>query len=81
MILCLNQKCRLAFYMKLIINNIIKINEEKIYGTLSELVNIDFSLIKGEIVIVVAGLPAAGHREHRNKYKEEKDDEGERLEG
>lgn len=32
-----------------------KINEEKIYGTLSELVNIDFSLIKGEIVIVIDG--------------------------
>jgi len=32
-----------------------KINEEKIYGTLSELVNIDFSLIKGELVIVVEG--------------------------
>ena len=32
-----------------------KINEEKIYGTLSELVNLDFSLIKGELVIVVEG--------------------------
>ena len=32
-----------------------KINEEKVYGALSELVNIDFSLIKGEIVIVVDG--------------------------
>ena len=32
-----------------------KINEEKIYGSLSELVNLDFSLIKGEIVLVVEG--------------------------
>ena len=32
-----------------------KINEEKIYGTLSELVTLDFSLIKGELVIVVEG--------------------------
>ena len=32
-----------------------KINEEKIYGTLSELVHLDFSLIKGELVIVVEG--------------------------
>ena len=32
-----------------------KINEEKIYGTLSELANLDFSLIKGELVIVVEG--------------------------
>ena len=32
-----------------------KINEEKIYGLLSELVNLDFSLIKGEIVIVIEG--------------------------
>ena len=32
-----------------------KINEEKIYGTLSELINLDFNLIKGEIVLVVEG--------------------------
>ena len=32
-----------------------KINEEKIYGTLSELATLDFSLIKGELVIVVEG--------------------------
>ena len=32
-----------------------KLNEEKIYGALSELVNLDFSLIKGELVIVVEG--------------------------
>lgn len=32
-----------------------KINEEKIYGTLKELTELDFSLIKGEIVLVVEG--------------------------
>ena len=32
-----------------------KINEEKIYGTLSELTKLDFSLIKGELVIVIEG--------------------------
>ena len=32
-----------------------KLNEEKIYGMLSELVNLDFSLIKGELVIVIEG--------------------------
>ncbi|MCR4911564.1 MAG: 16S rRNA (cytidine(1402)-2'-O)-methyltransferase [Bacilli bacterium] len=32
-----------------------KINEEKIYGTISELLTLDFNLIKGEIVLVVEG--------------------------
>ena len=32
-----------------------KLNEEKIYGTLSELASLDFSLIRGEIVIVIEG--------------------------
>ena len=32
-----------------------KINEEKIYGTLSELVNLDFETIRGEIVLVIDG--------------------------
>lgn len=32
-----------------------KINEEKIYGKLSELVDLDFSSIKGEMVIVISG--------------------------
>ena len=32
-----------------------KLNEEKIYGTLSELTSLDFSLIRGEIVIVIEG--------------------------
>ncbi len=59
-----------------------KLHEEHRRGTLAQVLE-HFEAVepKGEIVIVVAGLPAAGHREHRNKYKEEKDDEGERLEG
>lgn len=32
-----------------------KINEEKIYGAISELLTLDFNLIKGEIVLVVEG--------------------------
>lgn len=32
-----------------------KLNEEKIYGTIEELLNLDFSSIKGEIVLVVEG--------------------------
>lgn len=32
-----------------------KINEEKIYGTLKELQSLDYSTIKGEIVIVISG--------------------------
>ena len=32
-----------------------KINEEKIYGLISELLTLDFNLIKGEIVLVVEG--------------------------
>ena len=32
-----------------------KINEEKIYGTLQELLTLDFSTIKGEIVLIVEG--------------------------
>jgi len=32
-----------------------KINEEKIYGTIDELLSLDFNQIKGEIVLVVAG--------------------------
>ena len=32
-----------------------KLNEEKIYGTLSELVDIDESTIKGEMVIIIEG--------------------------
>ena len=32
-----------------------KLNEEKIYGTLEELIHLDFNLIKGEIVLVIDG--------------------------
>lgn len=32
-----------------------KLNEEKIYGKISELVSLDFSTLKGEMVIVVSG--------------------------
>ena len=32
-----------------------KINEEKIYGTISELLTLDFATIKGEIVLVIEG--------------------------
>ena len=49
-----------------------KVHEEHRRGTLAELLQ-HFSTCepKGEIVIVVAGLPEAGPREHRNKYKDE----------
>ena len=43
-----------------------KLNEEKIYGTLSELANIDESSIKGEMVIVVDG-------NHDNKTVDEQE--------
>ncbi len=36
---------------------------------------------KGEIVIVVAGLPREGHHEHRNKYREEREDGSRQTEG
>ena len=37
---------------------------------------------KGEIVIVVAGLPQETHKEHRNKYRMEgKDDGQEEIDG
>ncbi len=42
-----------------------KLNEEKIYGTIKELLELDFNQIKGEIVLVVAG----------NKVVEEMSDE------
>lgn len=55
-----------------------KLHEEHRRGTLAQVLE-HFEAVepKGEIVIVVAGLPAPGHREHRNKYKEGKDYEGE----
>ena len=51
-----------------------KLHEEHRRGTLAQVLE-HFRAVepKGEIVIVVAGLPAEGHREHRNKYKEERD--------
>ena len=51
-----------------------KLHEEHCRGSLAEVLA-HFKAVepKGEIVIVVAGLPSEGHREHRNKYKEGKD--------
>ena len=51
-----------------------KIHEEHCRGTLAEVIA-HFSEFepKGEIVIVVAGAPVSERREHRNKYKEERD--------
>ena len=51
-----------------------KIHEEHCRGTLAEVLA-HFSEFepKGEIVIVVAGAPVSERREHRNKYKEERD--------
>ena len=48
-----------------------KLHEEHCRGSLAEVLE-HFRACepKGEIVIVVAGLPSEGHREHRNKYKE-----------
>ena len=43
-----------------------KINEEKIYGNISELLTLDFNLIKGEIVLVVEG-----NKEENNVSDEE----------
>ena len=51
-----------------------KIHEEHCRGTLAEvLAHFSESEPKGEIVIVVAGAPVSERREHRNKYKEERD--------
>lgn len=59
-----------------------KLHEEHCRGTLAEvLAHFEASEPKGEIVIVVAGLPADGHRVHRNKYKEEQENENEESEG
>lgn len=51
-----------------------KVHEEHYRGPLAD-VQQHFSLTeaKGEIVIVVAGLPEEARREHRNKYKERRD--------
>ena len=59
-----------------------KLHEEHCRGSLAELLA-HFRAVepKGEIVIVVAGLPSEGHREHHNKYKEGKDRGEEGQEG
>ena len=51
-----------------------KVHEEHCRGTLAEVLE-HFREVepKGEIVLVVAGVPAEAHREHKNKYKEERD--------
>ncbi len=55
-----------------------KLHEEHCRGSLAEVLE-HFRAVepKGEIVIVVAGLPVVEHREHRNKYKQEGTDCGE----
>ena len=59
-----------------------KLHEEHCRGSLAEVLE-HFRAVepRGEFVIVVAGLPSEGRREHRNKYKEgpdrgEEDNEG-----
>ena len=48
-----------------------KLHEEHCRGTLSEVLrHFKDTEPKGEIVIVVSGLPSEGKREHRNKYKD-----------
>lgn len=51
-----------------------KVHEEHCRGTLAEVLE-HFREVepKGEIVLVVAGAPVEAHREHKNKYKEERD--------
>lgn len=51
-----------------------KVHEEHCRGTLTEVLE-HFREVepKGEIVLVVAGAPVEAHREHKNKYKEERD--------
>ena len=51
-----------------------KLHEEHCRGSLAQVLE-HFRACepKGEIVIVVAGKPVDGHREHRTKYKEGKD--------
>ena len=55
-----------------------KLHEEHCRGSLAQVLE-HFRAVepKGEIVILVAGLPQDGHREHRNKYKIEGKDDGE----
>ena len=52
-----------------------KLHEEHVRGSLSQvLAHFMENEPKGEIVIVVSGLPEPSRREHRNKYKEEGED-------
>lgn len=52
-----------------------KLHEEHCRGSLAQVLDhFKVEEPKGEIVIVVAGLAAEGHREHRNKYREGADD-------
>ncbi|MBO7603073.1 MAG: 16S rRNA (cytidine(1402)-2'-O)-methyltransferase [Bacteroidales bacterium] len=59
-----------------------KLHEEHCRGSISEVLE-HFRAVepKGEIVIVVAGLPQESHREHRNKYRMEGKDDGEEASG
>lgn len=54
-----------------------KLHEEHCRGSLASVLE-HFKAVepKGEIVIVVAGLPAESHKEHRNKYRMEGKDDG-----
>ena len=55
-----------------------KLHEEHCRGSLAQVLE-HFRAVepKGEIVIVVAGLPQEAHKEHRNKYRMEGTDRGE----
>ena len=59
-----------------------KLHEEHCRGSLAQVLE-HFRAVepKGEIVIVVAGLPREEHREHRNKYRMEGKDDGEEALG
>lgn len=55
-----------------------KLHEEHVRGTLSELVDhFTREEAKGEIVIVLAGVPTEKHKEHKNKYRRDDSGEGE----
>ena len=58
-----------------------KLHEEHFRGSLSEVAeHFREQEPKGEIVICVAGLPQEGQHEHRNKYRTEEGEHGEREE-
>lgn len=53
-----------------------KLHEEHVRGTLAEVLeHFNAQEPKGEIVIIVAGLPQNEKREHRNKYKDYENEE------